>query len=159
MTRRGLELLIDGTPYLDAIAVFLETLAPKPTNLWELRVEQQLQANFSTPKSLDELQQRPEGDTFGYELHHIVEQNDSNVAKDSRHIPRDLEKFGQEAIDDDNNTVWIPRLQHEEITAYYNSSPDGGQPFRRYRDQVNTLDFATRRQIGLDNLRKFGVLK
>ena len=38
--------MIDAVPYLDAIAVFLETLEPQPTNIYEVRLEQQLRANF-----------------------------------------------------------------------------------------------------------------
>jgi hypothetical protein len=159
VTRNAGKLLIDGVPVLDEFALFIETLQPTPANEWEPRAEQQIEANFSTPKTLDELQQRPDGDTFGYELHHIVEQNDSNINKELISIIYYLEKFGRDSIDDDSNTVWIPRLQHEKISAYYNSSPEDEQPFSRFRDYVNTLDFAAQRQAGLAALRRFGVLK
>jgi hypothetical protein len=59
LTWRGTEALIDAVPYLDAIAMFLETLEPQPTNMYEARLEQQLRANFSSPKTLDDLQRMP----------------------------------------------------------------------------------------------------
>ncbi len=39
LTWRGTEALIDAVPYLDAIATFLETLEPQPTNMYEVRLE------------------------------------------------------------------------------------------------------------------------
>jgi hypothetical protein len=129
--------------------------------MYEVRLEQQLRANFSSPKTLDDLQRMPGGDTFGYERHHIVEQNDANVEKGqaARKIEAYLIKFGRDAIDDSRNIVWIPRFNHEDITSEYNSKPEDGQPFSRLRDYVNTLDFDSQRQIGLEKLRKYGVLK
>ena len=70
-----------------------------------------------------------------------------------------LDKFGQTAIDDDSNIVWVPRLKHEKITGDDNSAPDEGQPFSRLRDFVNTLDFESQRRIGLQRLQKYGVLE
>ena len=156
LTWRGTEALIDGVPYLDAIAMFLETLEPQPTNMYEVRLEQQMRANFSSPKTLDDLQRMPEGDTFGYERHHIVEQNDANVEKGHRaqKIEAVLIKFGRDAIDDSSNIVWIPRFKHEQITSEYNRAPEDGQPFPRFRDYVNALDFDKQRQIGLEKLQK-----
>ena len=153
--------MIDTIPYLDAFAVFLETLEPQPTNMYEVRLEQQLRANFGPPKTLEQLQSPPDGDPLGYERHHIVEQNDANVAKGDivRDVTFVVNKFGRDAIDDDSNIVWIPRFKHEKITNEYNREPENGQPFSRFRDYVNTLDFDSQRQIGLEKLRKYGVLK
>ena len=161
LTWRGTEALIGAVPYVDAIATFLEVLEPQPTNMYEVRLEQQLPANFSSPKALDELQRPPEGDPLGYERHHIVEQNDANVAKEeiARDVRPVLIKFGRNEIDDDSNVVWIPRFEHESITSEYNSNPENGQPFSRLRDYVNTLDFDSQRQIGLEISRKYGVLQ
>lgn len=161
LTWRGTEALIDAVPYLDAIAMFLETLEPQPTNMYEVRLEQQMRANFSSPKTLDDLQRKPEGDTFGYERHHIVEQNDANVEKGhgAPKVEAVLIKFGRDAIDDSSNIVWIPRFKHEDITSEYNIKPKDWQPFSRFRDYVNTLDFNSQRQIGLEKLREYGVLK
>jgi hypothetical protein len=161
LTWRGTEALIDTIPYLDAFAVFLETMAPQPTNMYEVRLEQQLRANFGPPKTLEQLQTPPDGDPLGYERHHIVEQNDANVAKGDSQCDATsvVNKFGRDAIDADSNIVWIPRFKHEEITTEYNSKPKNGQSFSRLRDYVNTLDFDSQRQIGLEELRQYGVLK
>ena len=79
---RGTEALIDGIPYAEAMAVFLDELEPKPTNLGEDRILQLLRANFDPPKTLSELQRPPDHDRLGYERHHIVvEQNKANVEK------------------------------------------------------------------------------
>lgn len=158
---RGTEALIDGIPYAEAMAVFLDELEPKPTNLGEDRILQLLRANFDPPKTLSELQRPPDHDRLGYERHHIVEQNKANVEKDdiAFDVVPALDKFGQTAIDDDSNIVWVPRLKHEKITSDYNSAPDEGQPFSRLRDFVNTLDFESQRRIGLQRLQKYGVLK
>ncbi len=141
--------------------MFLETLEPQPTNMYEVRLEQQLRANFSSPKTLDGLQRMPDGDTFGYERHHIVEQNDANVEKGhhASEVEAVLIKFGRGAKDDSSNIVWIPRFKHEDITSEYNRKPKDGQPYSRFRDYVNTLDFDRQRQIGLEKLQKYGVLK
>ena len=161
LTWRGTEALIDTIPYLDAFAVFLETMAPQPINMYEVRLEQQLRANFGPPKTLEQLQTPPDGDPLGYERHHIVEQNDANVAKGDSQCDATsvVNKFGRDAIDADSNIVWIPRFKHEEITTEYNSKPKNGQSFSRLRDYVNTLDFDSQRQIGLEELRQYGVLK
>ena len=128
LTWRGTEALVDAIPYIDAIAVFLETLEPEPTNMYEVRLEQQLRANFGPPKTLEDLQRPPDGDPLGYERHHIVEQNDDNVTKGDvvREVTFVLRKFGRDLIDGDSNVVWIPRFKHEEITNEYNSEPKTG---------------------------------
>jgi hypothetical protein len=156
---RGAEAFLGKLPAVKAFSVFIEGLGLKSTSDWEERVTRQIEANFSSPKDLDELALRPEGDTFGYGHHHIVEQNDSNLAKKDQAPEVDAIKFGDDAIQDDSNLVWIPALKHKEITSVYNRAPPGGQSYSRYRDHVNTFDFAAQRQIGLDVLRKVGVLK
>ena len=76
-----------------------------PTNMYELRLEQQVNAYFGTPKTLEELQPPPAGDPLGYERHHIVEQNDANIAKGGLEYRRELTKFGAAAVDDNTNIV------------------------------------------------------
>ena len=158
-TWRGTEALINRMPYGDAIIAFLDVMEPQPTNLYELRLEQQLRANFAAPKTLEELQSPPDGDPLGYERHHIVEQNDDNVAKDELEIELAVIKFGRDALDADSNIAWIPRLKHEQITGDYNSSPEDETLKGRVRDQVNKLDFAGQREFGLSELRKYGILE
>jgi len=114
---------------------------------------------------------------MGYEQHHIVEQNDDNLAKNGDEPAKRIEKFGEEAIDDPSNIVWIPRLTHEQITAEYNSGYDNSEreengqvesdedkneneaskPIKR--SVINALSFDEQRAAGLDALRRYGVLK
>ena len=42
---------------------------------------EQARSSLDPPKTLVELQTPPTENVFGYELHHIVEQNPSNIAK------------------------------------------------------------------------------
>ena len=158
-TSKGGQLLVDFVPVVDAFATFFEALGVTPTNMYEVRLEQQVNAYFSTPKTLEELQQPPAGDPLGYERHHIVEQNDANIAKGDLEHRRELLKFGAAAINDDSNIVWIPRIKHEDVTTDYNSWSKDVPSYSRLRDYVNTLDFAQQREFGLQELRKNGVLQ
>jgi hypothetical protein len=136
----------------DAAILFFEVLRANPLNEGEdERLAAQWNANLDPPKTLEELQQPPSDNVLGYEQHHIVEQNEANIAK------RELEKFGQATIDDASNLVWVPRLKHEQITSYYNSKPDPSGPTQR--EIVNQLDWNEQRAIGLDQLRATGVLQ
>jgi hypothetical protein len=94
----------------------------------------------------------PTDNTLGYEQHHIVNQNPSNLAKES------FEKFGSDLIDNSSNIVWVPRLLHECVNGEYSSNSDGsGTPL--VRDVINNMDFQQQREEGLKILRKCGVLK
>jgi hypothetical protein len=85
------------------------------------RIADQVYASLQPPETLEELQMQPQDHFFGYEQHHIVEQNAANVAKDGTSVTVLLVKFGYQALDDPSNLVWIPRLLHERITAEYSS--------------------------------------
>ena len=101
------------------------------------------------PKTLEELQQRAsEGRQSGYNIHHIVEQ--TSAEEDGG--------FSRNQIDAPENLVRIPTLKHWEITGWYmrpNRDFDGLSPREWLRDK----DWDMRRQVGLDALRRFGVLK
>ena len=143
-------------PYGDAAAIILELvkqLGPSALNDGEQRAIEQTNAYFDPPKTLDELQTRPTQNILGYERHHIVEQNDDNIGKEV------VVKFGRDAIDDPGNLVWVPRLKHELITAYYNEIDADDPQGRRRRDVIGEYDFETQRENGLAALRKFGVLQ
>jgi len=143
-------------PYGDAVALVWELaqqLGPSALNDGEQRAIEQTNAYFDPPKTLEELQAKPTQNTLGYERHHIVEQNDDNVEKDV------VVKFGRDAIDDPSNLVWVARLKHELITAYYNEIDPGDPQERRRRDVIGEDEFETQREIGLAVLRKFGVLQ
>jgi hypothetical protein len=131
---------------------FLMGFTPVELNSGEDRLTAQLKAAFDPPKTLEDLQQTPIENVLGYEQHHIVEQNPGNVLKIN------IEKFGQELLDDSGNLTWVPRFKHEEITAYYNENLAGpGSP--TVRDLIGKFGMEQQRQIGLYVLRKYGVLK
>lgn len=102
------------------------------------------------PRSLDELQEAvgsPSKD--GYHDHHIAEQKAARDAGD----PESL-------IQSRDNLVRIPILKHIDITSYYATKieqEDGSM--LSPRESLKGKDFETRRQFGLDMLRRYGVLK
>jgi hypothetical protein len=140
-----------------AIEAAIEVAMPPELNANEQQAIDQIRASVDPPKTLAELQTPPTENVLGYEVHHIVEQNPTNLAKSPEEI--EIEKFGRALIDDPSNLVYVPRLKHELITAYYNSSAGGDPPGRRYRDVVSAMDFAAQREAGLAALRVFGVLQ
>jgi hypothetical protein len=139
--------LLALTGPVDFALTFLEAYAPTELNRGEERATAQFRSYFDAPKTLGELQ-IPNPDKLGYEPHHIVEQNAANRSK-----------FGDAAIDDPSNIVYIPRLKHEEISAYFNSKPNKTSPYRTFRDSVADLAFQAQREEGLTVLRNVGVLK
>jgi hypothetical protein len=139
------------------LEVAIETLDATPLNQGEQQVIDRMRAAQDPPKTLAELQQPPTQNVLGYEQHHIVEQNPDNVAKSP--LAARIEKFGQAALDDPSNLVWVPRLKHEQITAYYNALEVAGQPGPLHRDVIGQLDFASQREAGLEALCRYGVLK
>ncbi len=144
-------------PILKAIEIGAAILDPTPLNADEQQVLDRLRASLDPPKTLDELQTAPTQNVLGYERHHIVEQNPANIAKSPGEIV--IEKFGWDVIDDPSNIVWVPRLKHELITAYYNSTDKDDPDKRLHRQVVNDMDFNGQREAGLAALRKFGVLQ
>lgn len=143
-------------PYADAAAIIWELvqeLGPSALNDGEDRAIAQTNAYFDPPKTLEELQSPPTQNTLGYERHHIVEQNDDNVAKTP------VVKFGRATIDDPSNLVYIPRLKHELITADFNSVVPVSPPGQTLRDLVDDLDFDEQRSFGFYILRKYGILQ
>jgi hypothetical protein len=99
------------------------------------------------PKSLPDLQDAVSTPGPGYHKHHIAEQGEAR--KDG---------FPEEVIDDPSNLVRIPKMKHEEITGWYqrkNPEFDGMPP----REYLSGRSWEVRRSVGLDALRRFGVLK
>jgi hypothetical protein len=138
---------------IEAIILFVE-LNYEISRIMRREVEE-MRASLDPPKTLVELQTPPTANVLGYDVHHIVEQNPDNILKSPVEV--DVEKFGRNLIDSPSNLVWIPRLKHEMITAYYNSKVSDDGPLRR--QIVNAGDFETQRAAGLAALRQFGVLK
>lgn len=101
-------------------------------------------------RSLDELQEAvglPSND--GYHDHHIAEQK---AARDAG--------YPESLIQSRDNLVRIPIIKHIDITSYYATKieqEDGSM--LSPRESLKGKDFETRRQFGLDMLRRYGVLK
>jgi hypothetical protein len=145
------------TPELKALVeATLEIMTPSDTLRGEQQVIDQVRTSVDPPKTLEEYKD-PTQNVLGYERHHIVEQNKDNVAKGPIEIT--TEKFGRDVIDDPSNIVWVPRLKHELITAYYNSGAAGDSQKRLYRQVVNAMDYQSQREAGLAALQLFGVLQ
>jgi hypothetical protein len=145
-------------PELKAVVeATLEIMTPSDTLRGEQQVIDQVRSSVDPPKTLEELYEDPTQNVLGYERHHIVEQNKDNVAKGPIEIA--VEKFGWDVIDAPSNIVWVPRLKHELITAYYNSRAAGDSQGRLYRQVVNAMDYQSQREAGLAALQLFGVLQ
>ena len=123
------------------------------------RIKDQICASLQSPKTLEQLQQQPEDCLLGYERHHIVEENPDNVLKDDSQAVEQMLKFGIEVLNDPSNIVWVPRLQHEQITAEYNAAYFGDKAYPSMREAVSTMDYDSQREIGLAMLREFGILQ
>lgn len=64
----------------------------------------------------------------------------------------------RETIDSPENLALVPRLKHQEINSWYqtkNPAYDGLSP----REYLNGRNWDVQRAVGLDALRKVGVLK
>jgi hypothetical protein len=82
-----------------------------------------------------------------YDIHHIVEQSSARA-----------DGFPASKIDAPENLVRIPRTKHWDINAYYQqSNADFGDASPR--DYLRLKDWDERERLGLDALRRFGVLK
>jgi len=151
------EIGVRATLIAEGILTFLKAYRSTELNVGEDRLNDQMYASLNQPKTLEELQTRPVEYNFGYERHHIVEQNPDNVAKISSEI--EIDKFGRDTIDEDANIVWIPRFKHELITSEYNSKDEDDPGGRIRRKVVNDMDYEQQRDAGLGALREYGVLK
>jgi hypothetical protein len=106
-----------------------------------------VKAASDEPKSLEELQQGVGKYRPGYDDHHIVEQTWA-------------ERFGfaRREIDDPSNLVSVPRLTHYRITGWYGTR-NVDFNYLSPREYLRDKSWVERRQVGLDALVMFGVLK
>lgn len=99
------------------------------------------------PKSFEKLKQNVSLRRLGYDTHHIVEKSQAEA-----------DGYSKERINGADNLVRISRMKHWEINAWYQTNnPDYGG--MSPRDYLKDKDWQTRRAVGLDALKKFGVLK
>ena len=122
-------------------------------------IDAQLVAASSLPQTLEQLQVKPCDDVEGFERHHIVEQTPANLSKLGEFERWLVQKFGADVILDPSNTVWLPRLLHERISAKYSQTDKDDTARRTYREILSELDFYSQRQAGLQTLRDFGALQ
>ena len=104
-------------------------------------------AYLRPPQYLDVLRRSVKDPQPGYDIHHIVEQT-----------PARQDGFPEELIEGWENKVLIPTYRHWEITAWFgtkNSRFNGSTP----RDFLHGQPWHVRKQVGLDAMRLFGVLK
>jgi hypothetical protein len=114
---------------------------------WLQTYSAEIESHNDPPKSLEELQRAASTRAPGYDIHHIVER--TQAEKDG---------FTRRIIDSPDNLVRIPRLKHQDINGWYQTkNPDFGglSP----RDYLKGRSWAVRRAVGLEALKKFGVLK
>jgi hypothetical protein len=105
-----------------------------------------IKAYFDNPKSLQELRDAVNDPQPGYDTHHIVEQT-----------PAEKDKFTRDQIDAPDNVVEIPQLKHWDLNRWYEKkNPDYG--YQTPRQYVRDKDWAERYRVGLEGLRKVGVL-
>lgn len=102
------------------------------------------------PRTLEELQDRVNlPDRSGYHRHHIVEESAGRRAG-----------FSEELIQGRDNLVLVPVTKHIEISSYYTRKVLQADGTRlSLRQQMESLDFESRRQFGLKVLQDKGVLK
>lgn len=134
----------------------LATASPVGVDPIVQRALEEAQAAEDPPKTLAELQTRPTRNARGYDDHHMVQQNDGNIAKSP--LDARVEKFGWNVINAPSNRVWIPRVKHRLITDWYNSA-DPDDTRRRRREVVADMDFEAQYEDALETLRMFGVLQ
>ncbi len=99
------------------------------------------------PKSFGELQTNALAPRPGYDRHHLAEQSSAEESG----YPRRM-------IDAPENIVSIPRMKHWEINAWYQTP---NEDFGRLtpREYLSGKDWNERQRVGLDALKKHGVLK
>jgi hypothetical protein len=102
---------------------------------------------FDAPRSLSELQEAASDPQPGYDIHHIVEQSSARA-----------DGYPESRINGPDNLVRIPRMKHWDINGYYQRSNEefgNASP----RDYLRQKDWDERERVGLQALRRFGVLK
>jgi hypothetical protein len=106
-----------------------------------------IQAGRDPAKTFEELQEGVGARRLGYDDHHIVEQTAA-----------ERWGFARSETGDPSNVVSIPRLRHYEITGWY-GTPNDGYGGLSPREYLSDKSWEERRQVGVDALVRFKVLK
>ena len=115
---------------------------------WLHRYYPWIEAYFDPPTSLDELRRNAAGGAAdGYDIHHIVERT-----------PAEQDGFPRLLIDGPNNLVRIPRLEHWEVNAWFETPNEDFQGLTP-RQYVRGRSWDERFEVGLDALKEKGVLE
>jgi hypothetical protein len=134
--------------WLDRISGTVEAVgAMAKLSAWLETYSPEIESYRDPPKSLEELQRAVRTPEAGYDIHHIVEQAQARA-----------DGFLRDVVDGPDNLVRIPRLKHQEINGWYQRKNDkfgGVSP----RDYLSGRNWEVRRTVGLEVLRKFGVLE
>jgi hypothetical protein len=117
---------------------------------WLREHQAEIETQLDPPKSLEELQGAVHVDRLGTEKHHIVEQG-----------PAEKESFPRSQIDAPDNLARIPKQKHQQISEWYSRKNFDDQRFggQTPRDWLRGKSWEERRELGLEVLEKFGVLK
>lgn len=114
---------------------------------WIYDHKEEINSYFDAPKSLEELRKAANSPEKGYDIHHVVERN--TAARD-----------GSEAglVEGPDNLVRIPRWKHWEINSFY-EKPNEDYGRLTPRQYLKGKSWEERTRVGLDALRKVGVLR
>jgi hypothetical protein len=90
------------------------------------------------------------GSRPGYERHHIVGQYEQN-----------LKKFGPAKIHGADNLVSIPRLQHIDLSRWYQTKDAADKRFNGMapRDYLRDKDWDKQFEAGMEEMRRRGIIK
>lgn len=132
------------------VRVFLRVLEG---TAWLVEHLPEIYSYLNAPKTLEELQNAVDDPQPGYQIHHIVEgQYDSERADSNARL------FGRDRLEAPDNLVRAPNWKHVEISSWYSTKDErfGGLTARAY---LRGKSWAEQYSVGLDALRKFGVLQ
>jgi hypothetical protein len=127
-------------------------LAALRTVTWIAKYLPEILSYLDEPKTLTELQIAVEEPRGGYQIHHIVEAHadSDNPLANSKRFP--------DRINARENLVRIPKWKHVEISSWF-SRPNADYGDLSPRDFLRGQDWEEQYKVGLDALRKFGVMK
>jgi hypothetical protein len=119
---------------------------------WIYRYFPRIASYLDNAKTLEELQSAVDEGADGYEIHHIVEVQKNSVSSQANWL-----RF-RDRINSRENLLRVPYWKHVEISSWYsraNRDFGGLSP----RDYLRGKSWEDQYNVGIDVLRKFGVLK